>query len=342
MAESRPTLDEWHELYQAAIRVKETAPWEWLTETDIFGVQNPETGELGFVSVMGELGEHLALAVYLGPEGLYGFWEFQQIAASAPPEALFGLHHLQASFEDRNELNQKDRDVIKALGLKFRGRQAWPLFRSYRPGFLPWYLEAAEAQFLTHALQQAVEVSLRLKEDPALLDTPDDESYLVRVHRGEKGTLAWEDRVVAVPPAEPEPIPIAMDVDVLEKVKQLPRSQYALEMDFFMVPVRIKERGTRPYLPHMLLVVERASGMVLSSELLGPEPNLEAMWGRVPVTLVYQFARMGVVPRRIRVRSPLLRQLLQPLVEELGFEVKPTRSLRSLDQAKEFLLRRFV
>ncbi len=37
-----------------------------MTEGDVFGVQDPDTGELGFVSVMGMLGEHYAVSVYLG------------------------------------------------------------------------------------------------------------------------------------------------------------------------------------------------------------------------------------------------------------------------------------
>lgn len=42
-----PSLEEARRLYQAAMRVKELAPWEWMDEADIFGVQDPETGELG-------------------------------------------------------------------------------------------------------------------------------------------------------------------------------------------------------------------------------------------------------------------------------------------------------
>jgi hypothetical protein len=34
-------------LYQALVRVKEIAPWEWMTETDVFGVQDPQTDEIG-------------------------------------------------------------------------------------------------------------------------------------------------------------------------------------------------------------------------------------------------------------------------------------------------------
>lgn len=67
-------LEEWDKLYKLAIRVKEIASWKWLTETDIFGVQNPEADEIGFVSVMGMAGEYYSIAVYLGPVGLYSFW----------------------------------------------------------------------------------------------------------------------------------------------------------------------------------------------------------------------------------------------------------------------------
>ena len=44
----------WRPRYEAADHIKELAPWQWMQESDIFGVQDPETGEFGFVSVMGQ------------------------------------------------------------------------------------------------------------------------------------------------------------------------------------------------------------------------------------------------------------------------------------------------
>jgi hypothetical protein len=175
-----------------------------------------------------------------------------------------------------------------------------------------------------------------------LLDPADDESYLVRVPREVRGNLVWEDEVVRVPPVEPESISVVMDMEALDRVKQLPRGEHTLEIDFFMFPLPIEERGARPYLPHMLLVVEVGSGLILGSELLGPESGLVEMWGSIPVKVVYQIARTGVVPRRIKVRSPQLFALLQLLAEELGFEVKAASRLRDLDRASEFLLHRFA
>lgn len=53
MPENKPSLDEWRALYEAAIRFKELAPWQWMEELDIFGILNPESGEIGFASIMG-------------------------------------------------------------------------------------------------------------------------------------------------------------------------------------------------------------------------------------------------------------------------------------------------
>ena len=342
MTASNPSLDDWHKLYQATIRIKEIAPWEWMAETDIFGIQDPETGKIGFVSVMGALGEHLALAAYLGAEGLYSFWAFAESADDAPPDAFLGIPHLQASFEDRGELTNKDRALIKELGLRFRGRQEWPLFRSYRPGYLPWYLEPWEVRFLTHVLEQAAEVALRFKQDPAVLEPIDEESYLVRMPQQIAGDLLWGDKIVRVPPPEPKDIPVPMDLEALEYVKQLPQGEHTLEVDLSLVPIHVQEKGERPYMPHMLLMVESESGFIFSTELLGPEPGLPELWGSVPMQVVHQLVRMGTRPREIRVRTFELFALVQLLAQELGFEVKRSPRLRSLDRARRSLMRRFA
>jgi hypothetical protein len=342
MTDNAPTLEDWRRLYAAAARIKETAPWEWMTEKDIFGVQNRETDELGFVSVMGMMGEHYAVSLYLGPDGLYGFWDFEESGPFASPEGLLQIPQLQASFEDRDQLREKDRKIIKDLGLKFRGRHAWPMFRSYRPGFAPWFLEAEEARFLAHALEQTPDVALRFREDPSLLETTADRGYLVRVPRQGSGALAWEDRRVTVPPPEPAPILIGMDLQLIEQLKRLPPSRLRLEMDFFMFPTLITGEGPRPYYPYMLMAVEAQSGMVLGSEMMKPDPSLEAMWGLIPFTVASLFDSMDVVPGEVAVRSELLWQLLGRLAQELGFKLRQSFTLPALDAAKDFLLDRFV
>jgi hypothetical protein len=325
------------------IRVKEIAPWEWMTETDVFGVQSPETDELGFASVMGLLGEHFSVAVYLGPKGLYDFWEFEDAGPSAPAEHIVEISHLQASFEDRNQLHNKDRQIIKELGFKFRGRNAWPMFRSYRPGYVPWFLEAHEARFLAIVLEQVLDVAPRFKEDRTLLEPPGQDRYLVRVSQRQDDTFSWEDRMVDVPPPAPRPIPLAMNIDALEHLKQAPRSGGTIEIDFFLFPAPVQEkRDTRPIFAYALMIVDAPSGFILGTELLHVDPSLESMWGQVPASVVVQLASTGLLPAKVVVRSELLRQLLEPVAEELGFKLKRSDRLGSLDPAKEAMLERFT
>jgi hypothetical protein len=342
MKKNQPTIEEWRALHEAAIRIKETAPWEWMTETDIFGLQNPETDQFGFVSVMGMMGEHYAASVYLGSEGLYKFWDFEETGHLVAPERLLEIPQLQLSFDNRNELNERDRKLIKQLGFKFRGQHEWPMFRSYRPGFAPWFLERDEARFLTHALNQLSEVAPRFKENPSLLEPSNDDDYLMRVPRQEGNTLVWEDRLMSAPPPEPVSISIPMDIDALGALKQLPVSKSRLEVDLFMFPSPIQEKEDRPFFPYVLLVIDAQSGMILGNEMLKPEPSLEAMWGLVPMKLVQQLARARIAPKEVTVRSELLSQLLLPLAESLGFKLKQSDVLPGMDMAKEFLFQRFI
>jgi hypothetical protein len=71
----KPTITEWQALYTAADQFKKVQCWEWMSEDDLFGVQDPEGGEIAFCCIMGAGGEHLALAAYLGTFGLGTLFE---------------------------------------------------------------------------------------------------------------------------------------------------------------------------------------------------------------------------------------------------------------------------
>jgi hypothetical protein len=337
MNKNEVSLEEWRKLYEAMIRLKKIAPWERIEETDIFGVQNPGTGEIGYVSIMGLLGEHYGISVYTGDAGLSGFWKLQYENIQASPEQLLECPQLQASFEDRDMLEKKDAAIIKKLNLKFRGESAYPFFRSIRPGCLPWFLEPEEACFLGYVLEQTLDVVLRFEKDPSLLKSLKKKNYLVRVPRQENKNLSWEDRIIRIEPSNTLEIPVKMKNQEIKALDSRRRSDNIFEIDFFIFPIPIHEKNNRPYLPYILLVVDSESQYVFCHDLLPPIPSWEEMWGSVPGKIVSLLGKMECLPKEIRVRSELLCQLLQPLSEELDIKLKQSRKLKSLDSAKKFL-----
>jgi hypothetical protein len=338
MSKTAPTKREWKQLYDEAKQMIDLAPWEDLEEDDIFGVQNPETGQIDFVSIMGSLGEHLAIAVYLGEEALYDFWLVHE--QQVPPEQILEVPQLQASFEDRSELTPQDRNLIKSLGLKYRGRQAWPMFRSYRPGFVPWYLTGDEVRYLTHVLAQTRVVVRQLHETPDLLDPSDDITYLVRVHNtGPDGSMAWSDKVMQIPPPETPAQEIALNREMLDDVRKLKSSQVILEVDFFLTPMQVQEKkDDRPYFAYMLLVVDQNSGMILGFESMGAIPSFSDMLAQIPQAFLGILAKIKIRPRQIQIQTERTYSYLMPICDQLEIKISPTPYLPFLEEAKSGML----
>jgi hypothetical protein len=113
MQDIQPSFQEWHSLYRAAIDFWQIHPWQWVNDTDLFGVKNPEDCEIGYCCIVGALGEFLGLVVYLGTEGLEGCLKIQMSESPEGEDVLSTGKCLVASFEDRRSL-QKPRkgDVV--------------------------------------------------------------------------------------------------------------------------------------------------------------------------------------------------------------------------------------
>jgi hypothetical protein len=329
-----PPLDEWKRLYDLMAQVKELAPWEWMEEADIFGVQPPGAKEPGFVSVMGMLGEHFAVAVYRGAKGLGGFWNMESQGSRLTPEFVLQIPQIQASFEDREMITKQDREVMKKLGLKFRGANAWPQFRSYRPGCFPWYIEKEEAEILICALEQLLDVAPRFREDPSILTPTDNEhEYLVRVNQNGR----WIDSLQQVTFREEKTLDLLMDEEALEHVRRMMPGSLTLEIDLSMMSEPVQDKAyERPFFPFMLMLADHESGMILGADLLTPLPSMESMWSEVPAAVVERLAE-GFPPKEIHVKDDMLYFLLQPVAEELGCAIKKQSRLKVIDHAKREL-----
>lgn len=340
MKTKQPTIAEWKRLYELAAELKKLAPWEWMDETQIFGVENPDTKEIGFVSPMGMAGEHLSLGVYLGAEGLYGFWDFQMTGHEAEPFALFEIPQLQVSFEDREALEKQDRDVMKKLDLKFRGRQSYPLFRSIRPGFMPWFITSDEARMLIYAIEQTLEVAPQVKENPEMLNDEDEDTEnevaLVRFAENEGKKTIWRDEFREIPPPNEMEFTVKIPQEFADELKAFPQQEnFVLEIDLFYAPTPVAERGKRPFIPKMLMLADARSGMISGFQIIQPKEDYAENYLEIARNLLGSLEQLETRPQEIRVADEQLFDLLKGLTPHLNIKLRQTDDLRAIEAAKE-------
>ncbi len=337
-------LSLWKNLYAAAEAFKALAPWQWMYDSDIFGVQNPETGEMGYCCIMGRAGEHFAMAVYPGEKGLASYFTLLRSSADVniDPDLLFDQDCIKVSFEDRDEIDAKDRNIMKKLNLKFRGRNNWPLFRRFSPGYFPWFLSEDEIKFLTVALQQAVEVTPNFRKKPEMLRKETTKSVKIFTRLAEKsnGNISWKDAWLEPAFGEQATIktPPVDQIRLRSIGKNLKPSDAIWEFDIWYFPNPIQEKkGDRPYYPVMLGWADQASGMILRHEV--------ATKADFPRQVQQQFYKIlektNAMPREIWVQKNNAFDILEPLCRETGIKLELYDDLIAMTEIKTFMMNRF-
>jgi len=294
-----PIDETWAVLYEAAIAFRDTAPWHWMVDVDVFAVENPVDGEVGYCNVIGGGGEEFGLYVFLGAEGFAGYRRI--MAGEVEPESFEArstMRALAASFEDRQLLKKQDLALIRSLGLRFRGRKAWPYFRSQSPGYIPWFLSEDEALFLTTALHQAVEMCLRVRDEGLDLLRGDAVGLILTRYYHDGGWLEeWRKPRSPEPPSSSPQLSneLRMRCMSLDHTKL----EISWELDSFLLPMVIQGESERPHHPTCIMAVDREHGLIIDFKLLGPRPSVVEQQEAVVDFLEHT----GVTPQEIWVAT---------------------------------------
>ncbi|HBT16584.1 MAG TPA: hypothetical protein DEB05_06465 [Firmicutes bacterium] len=338
--DNKPTDEQLIELYQAASDFKKAEPWKWLYDADLICVENPKDKMIGYCSVMGKAGEHYALGVYLGDEGLSGFCDLMENADIIPyHQALHFQDCIMCSFEDRELLSKQDREEIKALGFSFRGRNAWPRFRQLKPGFYPWFINQDECVFLTYALRQTLFAAHKVIDGQLRMDIERGETIL-RHSKEKDGKLEWYSKEILLdfPTVIYNPVEINDDLLIQRIKKAEGMGNASLQVDICYLPSPVQEkRGARPYFPRIFILVEPKSGLVVDFHMY-QSINDDA---DVALNRLIGFCLEKGVPREIQVRSAKMVAILDDFCQKTDIKLKMVKSLSSIDQVLEEMADRF-
>ena len=205
-----------NEMYELAFQYGATKLWAKLTDGELFAVRHTD-GAIGYCCVMGNQGEHIALADYVGEAAFQSYLRLAHATdtQSVTPELMWAQDCLQCSFEDAEDVSEDERKEAAVFaakrGIHLKRRKAIPQFLRYRPFCQPWAVEdeldqarlceaLAAAKVLAELLKTHDKDSLRIVH----LDDGPERIPLFGVKNG-KMTMGSVELPAMTPPTYPAP-----------------------------------------------------------------------------------------------------------------------------------------
>lgn len=155
-------------LWEKAFLFKKAKMWKYLEESDIFAVQL-SSGEYGYCSVTGRIGQHFALIVYLGDKGLRSCYSVMASGDMCDSDALFAgveQYCLQCTLESRNYTDEMQLPELRAYAkknqIRLGGEAGYPNLLRFYPCRIPWPVNDEEAVLLEEALDAALWLNEKL------------------------------------------------------------------------------------------------------------------------------------------------------------------------------------
>lgn len=326
----------WKKLYETAIRFREAAPWEIFDDDEVFAVEDPGTKEIGYGCVLGGLGEMFALCVYRGSEGWAIYQKLQDQEIDPERDDFFAINNaLMAEFTDRGELDKEDLRLIKELGYKFQGAKAYPTFRSYLPGYTPWFLTESEAVFLEIALRCALDYYSEYDEETVGLERKGLNRILLYSPMTNGGEVnSFEKKWFRPEPSPRPPAPVVpVDEVRLQKIQKFAKpSRATWEAGVFYMPGGRVVDGDRPYWPLIITAAEKSSGLMLFCEAIDLKT---CRFSALAEGVLKVIENKGSCPAEIQVNDETIHKTLQPIAAALRIRLRTVKILPAIGNFKK-------
>jgi len=328
-----PTPEQHARFYALAKRVFDEAAWEYLEENQIVAVDR-EDGETDFVSVMGALGTHFAVAVYPSLTCLDRFMTLEELPNDEAQDLFFEVPQHQLVFGSKTQLFPGERETIAASGLRFKNGK-WPSAQAFVPGYFPWKAGTKGMESLCNALEQLLAVLHDQTDIPFFHEQAD--RFVTRFRENGAWHTAQREQTI-----KGKRYAIEFPQDLLAQAKALPVHAMCMEIDCFPMKIQFGKKGERAVCPRQMLLVDRATHYLFSPDILTPEKGQEWAFAQPIAECLRQLVKLGFRPATVAFARESAADWLEPLCRLLGLRLDPSpcRALVECRREMERLLAR--
>ncbi len=157
-----------------AFEYKKQKLWKILQESDVFGIRM-EDGTAGYISILGQMGAHNALVLYIGDAGYDCLQrltsaDFNNMEESEFRELAMRNDCIHCAMESKDMLYEDELERTRAYarehGIRIAGKNAYPHFLRYSPDCIPWKVsDEKDQEYIGQALEAALALSHVLHDD---------------------------------------------------------------------------------------------------------------------------------------------------------------------------------
>lgn len=332
-------------LYKDAFEYKKSKLWKKLYDNQVFAVRL-SSGETGYVCVMGRMGFHQAIALYIGREGVNSLRRSNAVIPGFEDfEDLISQHCLQLEFGNSDDLFPGLADEVRAFkkeyGIRVGGKNAFPQFVRYQKYRFPVPLDN-DADIIS--LDEAVQVCIKLAEK---LDTSTPEELgigmmdpgtsQVPLFSISDGTLI-EGGMVPIPELEEEkyePVIFRNEVAAHSLRKAEKYGSYSCELLRLREPIQ-NDPDEVPFFPLFCLIVDVDDAAPLPAPLSKDcGEDMEAFLNG----LAQEWIDNGICPSEIFCRDDRTYAFLKDFCSKTGIRLEYTsEELPELDEAEDSFL----
>lgn len=315
-------------LYDAADRLKKLAPWKMFCEVDICEIGLKDQDEMFYCSMQGMFEDDQRISVYQGIGGLVSLSAYLN-GSELPEYAAFSRKNcMECMWTGRNDLRRHDLGCVRLAEKKYRGHDAWPLFRRYETGYEPYYLSPSEMELMGEILTQLCNAIEELR-GCGELEAMNEGERIRRMYDPEQD--AWVNEILA-PIEKIEAMTdgcVITDELLVRRLQKKNMNGRSLEYDMPYLPVPVQEeglRGRRRY-PRLCILCDADRAFVEGQYFIGPAEDPRDVALGMLVNYIEEKGR----PQTIYVRDPEMLGIIGNLCSQARIEICFSPILKMLD-----------
>lgn len=300
----------WKQLYTLINEWIQLEAWKFIGSNDFVGLEI--NGTTYYCTIMGQLGDCIGFSIY---EGEQGYRDLNSISLEYEEDRviqymMFDQTCLTFYMGDREEVPSSQRQMMKTLGFKYRGKGNWPYFLSFQSRFYPYEINDYQAKIMIQVLEQLIPLMKAYINKEVVVDFDQDE--MLYAHNG-----IYEARVL--PPVKDKfPTLTITDKGNLETI---PQSFRQFIIDLAYLKGGIVEAGyDRPISGLVLLAMELESQEIVYMNLL----KVEEEQSKACLDMFQELLEDYGKPTEIMIRNPRVFCALSSICEVCGTEIYMT------------------